>query len=96
MNKQEHLLVILGEESVEISKEASKALRFGLDDHYPGEESISNRQRISDEINDFIGVMELCIAEGLIEIPNRTKIEDKKLKVAKYMQYARDHGTLKD
>ena len=35
MTENEHILTTLGEEGVEISKEVSKALRFGLDDIDP-------------------------------------------------------------
>jgi hypothetical protein len=54
MNIHEHLLTCLAEESGEIAQAAHKALRFGIDDGYPGTER-TNRRDIVQEVNDLIG-----------------------------------------
>lgn len=93
MNKQEHLLVVLSEECAEISKEVSKALRFGLEDHEPNSHE-SNRERITKEIADFIGVVEMLYDYKIVKRPQLFDIEEKKKKVEKYMQYAQSVGAL--
>lgn len=50
------LLVILGEEAAEIVVAASKALRFGLDDGYPGTER-TNRDDLTREVGDLLAVV---------------------------------------
>ena len=58
MNRTEHLLVILMEECSEVQKNASKALRFGLDDHAP-DSNISNSQMITNEIGDLYAAIQM-------------------------------------
>lgn len=94
MTKEEHLLVCLAEECAEIQKEVSKALRFGLENShpkYPG----TPRERIEYEMNDLLGVIEFLAENGLhfAQYPNR--IEAKKLKLQKYIQYAEEKETIK-
>ena len=54
MNKTEHLLACLMEECAEIQKVAAKALRFGLDDHAPGEPMVPNSESIANECTDLL------------------------------------------
>lgn len=95
MKIKEHLLVCLTEECAEIIKVASKALRFGLEDGYPGE-TLTNHQALHNEINDLKGVLELLKEHGLFPdgYLDLNKITEKKNKVKKYMEYARNKGTL--
>lgn len=61
------LLHCLAEEAGEIVKAAMKALRFGLDDGYPGAGS-TNREDIAAEIGDLRAVVErLCTASVIRE-----------------------------
>lgn len=99
MNVREHLLTCLIEECSEIQKCATKILRFGENDRFPNPQfpnaTSSNVQDISDEIDDLIGVMVLLKDEGvLLRNPDQAKILAKKIKVKKYMNYAREHGSL--
>jgi NTP pyrophosphatase (non-canonical NTP hydrolase) len=95
MNIHEHLLTCLAEESGEIAQAAHKALRFGIDDGYPGTER-TNRRDIVQEVNDLIGVLELLCENGirLDGLLDREAIEAKKTKVKKYMEYAVERGCL--
>jgi hypothetical protein len=89
MNREEHLLVILAEECAEVAKETSKALRFGMYEIMPGQ-PLSNRERILRELNDLWAFVEML---DLAHV-SREEIQDKKVKVAKYMRYAEQCGTL--
>jgi dihydroorotase len=97
MNSVEHLLTCLAEECSEVQKEISKSLRFGLDDSYPGTNT-TNVENIVNECIDMIAVIELLEEQGVIKKVNidyRDKcIRLKKEKVLKYMEYARNKGTL--
>ena len=67
-NDSEHhreLLQILAEECSEVSLNVSKALRFGLEDGYPGQ-PLTNKELISLEIGDLMAIIDLCKEEGLI------------------------------
>ena len=97
MNKTEHLLTCLMEECAEIQKAAVKALRFGLDDNAPGSDS-DNAEDISAEIADLFAVVEMLNDEQIIPAKTRAEIETlinkKKSKVERYMEYAKNRGTL--
>lgn len=93
MNKTEHLLIILSEECAELSKQISKALRFELDDIEPKQE-LTYRARIISELADIIGAARLLVDENIIVFPGEDLIEAKKLKVQKYIEYAKNQGTL--
>lgn len=103
MNSTEHLLVCLGEECNEIAKECAKALRFGLDDkvtldpHGPrGTEGPTNREKISDELNDLMGVVNLLVHRGVIpeDWEDKGKQTAKINKVRRFMDYANLVGAL--
>ena len=93
MNRLEHLLTILGEECAEIQKAASKAKRFGLEDGYPGTDR-TNHNDINNELNDLMAVVEMLNCEGLSLHMHTHKREDKKVKVERYLEYAKQQGTL--
>lgn len=96
MNKREHLLACLAEECSEIQKCACKTLRFGENDHYPDCKN-TNIEELAYELDDLIGVVQLLEEEGVIpKWGNNQRIEDKKNKVKKYMEYAKQSGALID
>ena len=90
MTKIEHLLSTLAEECAEVGQRASKALRFGLHEVQPGQ-SDNNVRRIEIELADVMATAELL---GLV-IREDEKAA-KKIKLAKYLDYSRDLGTLED
>ncbi len=95
MTRTEHLLTILSEECVETAQRVSKAIRFTLDEVQP-EQDLTNAQRIVYELNDIMAVMEILQEEGIFgEFINRKMIDKKKLKVAKYLAYSTEIGTVK-
>ena len=95
MNRTEHLLTVLSEECIEVAKEVSKALRFGLDDFMPDPPlngTISNRQRIAEELRQVMAMADWLHEEGVLPFifPDR----DKRERVERYMEYARASGAL--
>jgi NTP pyrophosphatase (non-canonical NTP hydrolase) len=98
MNRQEHLLTCLAEEAGEIVQAVTKALRFGLDDGYPGTDR-TNKMDIQIEIRQLIAVKEMLEKRGylpyLSETQDRGMKNHKKDKVVKYMEYAIKTGSLK-
>jgi NTP pyrophosphatase (non-canonical NTP hydrolase) len=96
MNRKEHLLTILAEECMEIGKECTKALRFGINDHHPTQTG-TNAQKINDEFNDLVAVIDMLNNEGHLDVNvDLEKIEKKKERVEKYLLYSKEHGTLND
>lgn len=95
MNTQEHLLTVLIEECAEIQYAACKALRFGLDDTFRGDEALTPRQEIQFELDDLEGVTQLMAEAGMIGNKSRTRVEAKKKKVREMLQYSGTQGTLK-
>ena len=94
MTREEHLLVILGEECSEVAKEAAKALRFGLDDKEPGQDK-TNRQKIATEFNDLFAVVKMLIDDGILnekEVIVIEQMEAKTQKVEKYLEYSKSVG----
>lgn len=97
MDVNEHLLTCLAEECAEISEQcskiavrASKALRFGTNEVQPGQ-LLSNVERLSLELADILAVAEMLESAGII---NRTQVVRKKIKIDKFMAYARQCGAL--
>jgi len=108
LNINEHLLTVLIEECAEIQKRATKALRFGIDDHDPTfKDSKTERERLDDELHDLFAVIEMLADRGALmrgsrpSIPSlssvvldREKIRAKKDKVSRFFEYARERGCL--
>lgn len=64
---EKYSLALLSEESAEVGKEASKAIRFGYDT--PAKESLC------DEIGDFIAALEYATKRGLFNQEDVERIE---------------------
>jgi len=95
VDKIEHLLVCLIEECAEVQKAVSKALRFGLDDHAPDNPTITNDIDIANECVDLLAIIEMLRDENIIPSQNTSQmLQAKKDKVAKYMKYAEERGSL--
>ena len=92
MNITQHLLIKLSEECSEISKEALKAVQFGLGNHHPDETRTNNDKLIS-EFNDLFAIIEM-LNDRLECIENRASIENKKRKVIKFMKVSVELGLL--
>ena len=92
MTKHEYLLTCYAEECMEVAQRIHKALRFGIDDTYEG---MTVRESIDYEFNDLLAVAYMCAAEGLVLASlDREAIAAKQAKVLKWLEYARERGTL--
>lgn len=92
MNETEHLLTCLSEECLEVAKDVSKALRFGLEDRNVLDPTgPTNRERIIAELNDLMGVISILTNRGIIpsDWQNKEQQTAKYEKVLKFMGYAR-------
>jgi hypothetical protein len=98
VNQVEHLLVVLNEEAVEIAHITDKILRFGKHDrNVLNPEGPTNIERLTDELNDLMGTIQLLVNLGVLPENWSTEFqqEAKKEKIRKFMEYARKQGTLK-
>lgn len=96
MNRQEHIIAVVGEEGVEVAQRASKAQRFGLDEVQPGQD-LNNFERIMAEFADLCGAIELLRPGATIDamiVALRPQIDAKKEKVEKFLLYSAEQGTL--
>jgi hypothetical protein len=85
------LLTILAEEAAEATQRATKALRFGIEEVQPGQ-PLSNSTRLAAEIGDFIAVVQLLLADGILhEREVEVAIEAKKEKIVKWLQTESAH-----
>lgn len=104
MDEKEHMLACGAEEAAEVaqaafslSKAFSKSLRFGLYHENP-ELRIPAIESLQLELNDLQAVVELLQERGvqLPKLGDRTLIDQKKAKVKRFMQFAREQGALLD
>ena len=97
MRREEHLLQCLQEEAAELIQAASKINRFGLRDFNP-ETGENNEDKFIAEAHDLIAVLQMVNDEFHLGIGETWKselaIEDKKKKVNKYIEYARERGAV--
>ena len=99
MTREEHLLTIIAEECVEIAKNATKALRFGLDDCEPGKFD-SNARQICLECADLQAVLEMLKSSSVTlslaaeSVNLKEAMKAKKEKVEKFLAYSAERGRL--
>ena len=88
----DHLLIKLGEECSEVSKEVSKALLFGYDDYAPSDEE-TNVEKIEYELNDLLGVIDMLIEAQVLNGDKVTSLSgriQKRTKIKKWMKYSQE------
>lgn len=101
MTREEHILTIIAEEAVEIAKNATKALRFGVVDSEPGHEE-TNAERLLIELADLMGAFEMLLEENddfkaayeKINPQREALVQAKIAKVEKLLLYSKSHGRL--
>jgi hypothetical protein len=63
---EREILTILIEEAAEVQQRATKLLRFGRDEIQPGQ-TLTNAERLSLEIADFLALVDLAKLAGLAD-----------------------------
>lgn len=72
----EEALVILQEECAEVIQEASKCLRFGIDDVYDGK---SNRNKLERELGDLLAMIDVLHKLDVVSYTNMEQHASNKL-----------------
>jgi NTP pyrophosphatase (non-canonical NTP hydrolase) len=86
---ENELLVIMNEELHEVGQRIAKMQRFGVNEIQPGQ-PFTNKQRLSAELGDLMGVLRHVLEAGLVEDPTVIEYAQKKeAALAKYMQNPR-------
>lgn len=100
MNYRDHLLVILMEESAEVTQTCSKALRFGLKDGYPGS-GTTNLDDLRTELSQLVAVVNMLEEDLKSDYSDEDSAlfdahdaKRKKEKVNKYLERSRANGRL--
>jgi len=95
MNVKEHLLTVLAEECAEVQLAISKTLRFGKDDCRPGS-TVTNAKEIEKEFIEAMCVRDMLRELGVIVQPDEARriYEEKRKRVAHYIEYAKSRGTI--
>lgn len=100
MTETEYLLTQLAEECAEVAQASCKALRFGLEDRNCDgpPDGPTNRERIEAELIDVDAVVEMLTERGAFERYSvefiRERIKTKRVRIERFMEYARERGTL--
>ncbi len=96
MNLKEYILTCIGEEGAEIAQASSKCLRFGMVDFHPQNGMQPNGDRLIQEVNDLIAMVEVLGENGFMDTSKLNAWEvklAKKEKFYKYLGYSKDIGT---
>lgn len=94
MKRWELLLTKLAEEAAEVQQRVSKALHFGLDEVEPGQFE-TNEARLIGELHDFMAVAQMLNDEGVLPfITSLRRLQAKKEKVERYLEYSAKCGRL--
>ena len=87
LTREDHLLLRLAEECNEVAQRASKSILFTSEDIQEGK-TLNNGERLSIEIDDLLGVLEMLGQEGFIRVPDGKAIIAKAAKVEKYIEFS--------
>lgn len=97
MALREYVLWLIAEECAEVAQRCSKAARFGPDEVMPGQD-LDNVERLSEEVLDLLAVLDIASDHGLVRLgaeeQKLDRLRAKRLKVARYMGYSIELGTL--
>ena len=96
MNRLEHLLTCISEESGEVVQAVGKIQRFSLTEQYP-DTDITNWQQLKTEMIQLVAVYQMVcdeIGDEKAKLFDWDLMQEKKNKVIQYMNYAKQTGAL--
>lgn len=96
MTREQYLFKCLAEECAEVIQRISKAERFTFGEVQPGTNEGDNRERIAQEIDDFIAVRSMLMDEGFLRTLDTGKCRLKREKVLKYFEYSKERGVIQN
>lgn len=98
MSRIDYLLSHLAQECCEVAIRCTKAQHFGLDEVQP-EQSLTNRQRIQEELCDLLALVDEMYESEILEPFSRrdqqARISAKIRKAGQFRQYSRELGRLR-
>ena len=93
--RNDYILQCLAEECMEVGQRISKSLRFGSTEVQPNT-LYNNITRISAEVNDLLGMIDLSHQEipgfAIVE----EQLEAKKVKFEKFFEYSKSLGIIEE
>ena len=97
MNFEQYLLTKVAEECAEIAQIALKAQQFGLENK-KDEDTPTNRERLSDEINDLFVILSMLDSNGYfsVDLWDKDRALTKQAKVFKFLGISKDLGRVID
>lgn len=99
MTRHDLMLVKLMEECCEVAHVCSKALRFGVNEVYPGKPELgTNGERIMGEYADVFAIIEMLGEEDILSIPDEflSTVDERKARVEEYLRYSAECGRLEE
>lgn len=88
----QYLIDVAAEEAFEIGQRLMKVKRFGIEEAQPGQDK-TNRERLEDEINDFLGVVSLLQKLNIIgAVGDEKALEAKRQRIYQYATYSFERG----
>ena len=83
--KDQEVMSILQEECAEVIQAVSKIQRFGFDSRWPENSTLDNRGRLEEELGDLLAMIQLLIAQRLVNEQNlETAMQAKLEKLKKW------------
>ena len=83
--RSKEALRILQEEGAEVIQAVSKVFRFGSEMHYPDETSPTNKEKLEEEVGDFLAMVDVLVELGYLNDSNLNKARmNKKEKLKKW------------
>lgn len=95
LNEAQFLLLKLSEECAEVAQRAAKQMQYGRDE-IQKDQPLTNGQRLREELNDLLGVVDMLEDVGEVSRANRNErllaSTAKYAKMEQYLQLSRDLG----
>lgn len=95
MTKEDHYLLILGEEGIEVAHMVSKCLRFSLEE-IRKDQPFTNRERLNEEVSQLEAIIDLLRKRNILPPRDQKAYDEKPAKVEKYLEISKRYGRLSE